>query len=198
MWVHGRGQSGYSVLCEVGGYNIATFQTSPLFPLITEADMLFSRYIFKAIVSLPFILFFNALLIAFLFVLVDEGLHVECVTMIKRLRLETLSTLLVVWGVILESREIILSRLATGKRNSLSEATHHDIELYGISLVALGLIVEVIDYVNNQFQADEFNFLALEVTALIQWIVLVIVLLDTCGLSTKIIAGLWKQRKQMR
>ncbi|MEY4683881.1 MAG: hypothetical protein RLZ25_340, partial [Pseudomonadota bacterium] len=99
--------------------------------------MLFSRYIFKAIVSLPFILFFNALLIAFLFVLVDEGLHVECVTMIKRLRLETLSTLLVVWGVILESREIILSRLATGKRNSVSEATHHDIELYGISLVAL-------------------------------------------------------------
>lgn len=156
--------------------------------------MLFSRYIFKIIVSLPFILFFNAVLIACLFVLVDEGLHVECVTMIKRLRLETLSSLLVVWGVILESREIILSRIARGKGHLISDAMHEDIELYGISLVALGLIIEVIDYLNNQFQADEFNYLALEVTALVQWVVLVIILLDTCGLSIRIIAGLWNQK----
>lgn len=156
--------------------------------------MLFSRYIFKIIVSLPFILFFNALLIACLFVLVDEGLHVECVTMIKRLRLETLSSLLVVWGVILESREIILSRIARGKGHLISDAMHEDIELYGISLVALGLIIEVIDYLNNQFQADEFNYLALELTALVQWVVLVIILLDTCGISIKIIAGLWNQK----
>lgn len=157
--------------------------------------MFFSRYIFKAIVSLPFILFFNVLLIVFLFVLVDEGLHVECITMVKRLRLETMSTLLVVWGVILESREIILSRIVKAEKSRLSEATLHDIELYGISLVALGLIVEVIDYLNNQFQADEFNYLALELTALVQWVVLVIVLLDTCGLSLKIVVGLWKHHR---
>lgn len=156
--------------------------------------MFFSRYIFKVIVSLPFILFFNGLLITCLFVLVDEGMHVECVTMIKRLRLETLSSLLVVWGVILESREIILRRIARGKGGLLSDVMHEDIELYGVSLVALGLIIEVIDYLNNQFQVDEFNYLALEVTALVQWAVLVIILLDTCGLSIKIIAGLWNQR----
>lgn len=157
--------------------------------------MFFSRYIFKIIVSVPFILLFNGLLITFLFMLVDEGLHVECVTMIRRLRLETLSSLLVVWGVILESREIILRRITKGKNNPLSDAIHHEIELYGISLVALGLIVEVTDYVNNQFQGDDFNYLALEMTALVQWVVLFVVLLDTCGLSLRIISGLWQQRE---
>jgi hypothetical protein len=115
--------------------------------------------------------------------------------MIRRLRLETLSSLLVVWGVILESREIILRRITKGKNNPLSDATHHEIELYGISLVALGLIVEVTDYVNNQFQGDDFNYLALEMTALVQWVVLFVVLLDTCGLSLRIISGLWQQRE---
>lgn len=157
--------------------------------------MFFSRYIFKIIVSVPFILLFNGLLITFLFMLVDEGLHLECVTMIRRLRLETLSSLLVVWGVILESREIILRRITKEKNNPLSDAIHHEIELYGISLVALGLIVEVTDYVNNQFQGDDFNYLALEMTALVQWVVLFVVLLDTCGLSLRIISGLWQQRE---
>jgi hypothetical protein len=53
--------------------------------------MFFSRFIFKIIVSIPFILIFNGLLIGLLFSLVHQGLTVECVTMIKRLRLEALS-----------------------------------------------------------------------------------------------------------
>lgn len=156
--------------------------------------MYLSRHIFKVIISLPFVLLSNMLLIVCLIGLVDEGLHIECVTQIKQLRLETLSSLLVVWGVILESRTILLDSSSDLKANSLSSETHHDIELYGISLITLGLIIEISDYVNSQFQLDQMNLIALEATAMIQWIVLVIILFDTSWLTWRILLGLWNHR----
>ena len=159
--------------------------------------MYLSRYIFSVVISLPFILLFNLLLISCLIVLVNEGLHVECVTQVKQLRLETLSSLLIVWGVILESREHILESSPKLMANRLAaSSTQNDIELYGISLIALGLILEVIDYVNSQFQLNEFNLIALEVSALVQWIVFVIILSDTTWLSWKLFSVLWESRRQ--
>jgi len=157
--------------------------------------MFFSRFIFKVIVSIPFILIFNGLLIGLLFSLVHQGLTVECVTTIKRLRLEALSSTLVVWGVILESRELIVARINKQDEGHVSRQAHEEIQYYGISLVALGLIVEVTDYVNSQLQTEGMNMLALEATALVQWLVLVVVLLDTCGLSLVLLASLCRRAK---
>jgi hypothetical protein len=157
--------------------------------------MFLSRFIFKIIISIPFILIFNGLLIGLLFSLVHQGLTIECVTMIKRLRLETLSSTLVVWGVILESRELIIAKISKSDGGHISKQAHDEIQYYGISLVALGLIVEVTDYVNNQLQTDGMSMLAFEATALIQWLVLVVVLIDTCGLSLVLLTSLWRQLK---
>ena len=157
--------------------------------------MFLSRFIFKIIVSVPFILIFNGLLIGLLFGLVHQGLTLECVTMIKRLRLETLSSTLVVWGVILESRELIVARIHKQRAEPPAEPADEEIQYYGISLVALGLIVEVTDYINSQLQSEGTNMLALEATALVQWLVLVVVLLDTCGLSLVLLASIWRRAK---
>lgn len=158
--------------------------------------MYLSRYIFKVIISIPFILIFNGLLIGLLFSLVHQGLTIECVTMIKRLRLETLSSTLVVWGVILESRELITSKISKSDGGHISKQANDEIQYYGISLVALGLIVEVTDYVNNQLQTDGMSMLAFEATALVQWLVLVVVLIDTCGLCLILLTSLWRQLKK--
>ena len=143
----------------------------------------FSRYIFRIIVSIPFILCFNALLVGILFSIVNEGLQHECVTMIKNLRLETIASTLVVWGVVLESRDEISERIFHHTTTILPLEAHESIRFYGISLVAMGLVVEVMDYVNHQFQAEMFNLIALELTASVQWAILVIVLIDTCSIS---------------
>jgi TRAP-type C4-dicarboxylate transport system permease small subunit len=78
----------------------------------------------------------------------------------------------------------------------ISKQADDEIQYYGISLVALGLIVEVTDYVNNQLQTDGMSMLAFEATALIQWLVLVVVLIDTCGLCLVLLTSLWRRLKK--
>jgi hypothetical protein len=115
--------------------------------------------------------------------------------MIKRLKLETISSTLVVWGVVLESRELFVDKLGSRKPNGLDGMTPV-LSVYGISLVAMGLVVEVMEYINNQFQLMTYNLLAMEVTAVIQWGVLLIVFSDTCLVNITILRRYYTELKE--
>ncbi|MGI9212846.1 MAG: hypothetical protein ACR2HF_10265 [Methylococcaceae bacterium] len=146
--------------------------------------MFFSSLFFRVVLSVPFVLLFNTFIIAILIYLARNTLTLECITMAVDLQFETVSAILVMWGVVLESRYEITKKLP-----GYIDPLEHDASLlttYGISLVALGLVVEVIDYLNKQFYQYGVDYLVREITFKIEWVILIMILLDSFAVVLRI------------
>lgn len=110
--------------------------------------MWISRLFFRLISCWPAMLLGNALILGMiLYVLYanSEGLS-SCI--ISDLRSETVSTIVIAWGVLLESRhELLGTGLSTAHHASQTESLLNlESKISGLLLVCLGLFLEVLTY----------------------------------------------------
>lgn len=110
--------------------------------------MLFSRLFFRVITSWPAMMLGHLVILGMvIFVLyTDSAPLASCI--VANLRNETISTIVIAWGVLLESRHELVSSAATSVEHVAESKDYlsDESKSAGLLLVCLGLFLEILTY----------------------------------------------------
>lgn len=144
--------------------------------------MWFSGILFRIITSWSVMLTGNFFILGMvLFVLYATGSNLSsCI--VADLRSETISTIVIAWGVLLESREELLNhgtstgRLVTGREALVTSESKRS----GLLLVSLGLLLEIVTYFDASIHMQATSAVITSGLHAVVWMLLVIVCLELC------------------
>lgn len=115
-----------------------------------------SKFIFRMLITWPALVLGNLAIVALIYVSVHSTLASMTPEGIINLRSEAISTIIIAWGVLIESRELVLrglygDRTLAEKGESL---VNNEAESTGIFLVIMGLSLEMVTYFDVDVRAE--------------------------------------------
>ena len=116
-----------------------------------------------------------------LFVLYASG-HALASCIVTDLRSETISTIVIAWGVLLESREDLVNH-GTGKdtqTNGAEALVSSESKRSGLLLVCLGLLLEIVTYFDASIHMRATSSAVTSFLHGVVWVLLVIVCVELC------------------
>ncbi len=143
--------------------------------------MFINKYIFGSLMTWRAILAVNTIALILILYTVKLSFDIASSTQIINIRIEEVSTIVIAWGVMLESRKTILAN-----RNSVdrvNELLNEFCEHFGIHLVTLGLLLEVVTYFEEDARLESMPLWFHEAAYLLEWFIalcIVLELLDGC------------------
>jgi len=138
------------------------------------------RFLFRVLTSVPAIMSGDFLILGMiLFVLYATGSTLSS-CLVTDLRSETISTIVIAWGVLLESREDLASDHASTGRSTgvVEQLVTKESKRSGLLLVCLGLLLEILSYFDASIHLNPSPAWMTSVLHAIVWIVLVLVCIE--------------------
>ena len=136
--------------------------------------MTLSNWIFRVLSIWPAILGINGAILGCIYFSVHSsvvGMHPE---RIINLRSEAVSTIIIAWGVILESRHILLNggKLCETDGSGVEDRLGWEAERTGVFLVIMGLLLEMVTYFDVDVRAEMLPYWMHSTLHISEWIVL--------------------------
>ena len=144
--------------------------------------MWFSQSLFRTITSCSGMLIGNVVILGMiLFVLYASGSTLSsCI--VADLRSETISSIIIAWGVLLESREELVNHSASPDLhvNGAEDLLTRESRRSGLHLVCLGLLLEIVTYFDASIHMQATSSVVTTILHGIVWLLLVVVCVELC------------------
>ena len=142
--------------------------------------MLLSRLIFRAVTAWFSILVGNICILSLIGVSAISAVSSSISPGIADLRLEALSVIIIAWGVLLESRDLITNNGHSGKQDQcpMDPSINHEVERCGIFLVIMGLFLEMVTYFDEDAHAEMLPGAFHVAASYLEWILVVLIVLE--------------------
>jgi hypothetical protein len=144
--------------------------------------MWFSHTLFRTITSCTVMLIGDVVILGMiLFVLYASG-SVLSSCIVADLRSETISSIIIAWGVLLESREELVNQgtSADPHVHGFEEVLTRESKRSGLHLVCLGLLLEIVTYFDASIHMQATSAVVTGSLHGIVWILLVVVCVELC------------------
>jgi len=143
----------------------------------------FSQSLFRTLTSCSGMLIGNIVILGMvLFVLYASGSTLSsCI--VADLRSETISSIIIAWGVLLESREELVHQGISAALNvtQAEDLLTRESKRSGLHLVCLGLLLEIVTYFDASIHMEATSLVVTKTLHGIVWILLVAVCLEFCS-----------------
>jgi hypothetical protein len=118
--------------------------------------MILSRFVFKLISAWYSILLGNLAILGLIGFAVYTTMLTASTDMIIDLRCETISAIVIAWGVVLESRDLLINNghLSHHQPGTIETTINFEVERSGIFLVVMGLFLEMTTYFDLDVRAE--------------------------------------------
>lgn len=154
-----------------------------------------SNSIFKVLTTLPAILGINGTILG----LIYFSLHSTIVGMrperIVNLRSEAISTIIIAWGVILESRHTLLNgtHVPEMRGNEVEDKLSAHAERSGIFLLIMGLLLEMVTYFDLDVRAEMLPNWIHSTLHTLEWIIIAAIAYELLAHSYEVIKIKYKR-----
>jgi hypothetical protein len=139
--------------------------------------MTLSKIIFKVFTVWPAIVVGNLAILALIYVSGYSSIVGMPSEYIANLRSEAISTIVIAWGVILESRQVLLNNAQPAEFSAIEFADEltADAERTGILLLIMGLLLEMVTYFDVDVRAEMLPTWLHVVIHACEWVVLAVI-----------------------
>lgn len=159
--------------------------------------MKFTSKLFSIITTWYAILLGNLIILALMLLSIKLSLSAHTSYQIINLRIEEISTILIAWGVVLESRKIVAGKPESTGNEKFEHELNEFAERFGVHLVALGLFLEVITYFDEDTRLELMPFWYNQTAHILEWGISVAVFLELLDGCFKIVKLRYFQTKQV-
>jgi len=148
-----------------------------------------SKVIFKCITTWQAIILGNLAILGLLYFSVHSSFVGGATDMIIDLRTEAISSIIIAWGVLLESRELLIRgrHLGETSMDAAEELISIEVERTGIFLVILGLVLEIVTYFDVDVRAEMLPPWIHSLLHYAEWIVVSVIAYELLVSSLKIV-----------